>query len=281
MREKKKSKSWGRSLARNKRYYGFFSLITAGLLIISSSFAWGSWHEWKQNHLQGNPKLLTPQVEIQGSIGPQILTHQELINRNLTVKNTGDIPVFIRVNLVEELVMFEIDTIDKTGNGHLKEYSKLPPGGVELKSDILETWHVGNFFKKATDSTYLKSTKRESYAYLQNEAVRPINLKSIQLNLGNIDSPKNSLTGYWLYDETNGVGYYYYSDIVDVGGVTTELIKTMELTSQAPNGLKGGLHQLEIKAVGGEALAGIYAEWGISEVAGNKVYDRYNELLNR
>ncbi len=278
--QKKKRQGRGFRLSRNKRYYGSFLIAATFLIIISSTFAWMSWFEWKKNHLQGDPLVLTPQVEVQGTLGPQTLTQQAAIDRQLTVANTGQIPVFIRVALSEELVTFEIDTTDQTGNGHLKEYAAIPAGGVELQSDVLSTWADGNYYNRTASGPYLKSVGRETYAYLKSEVGRPTALTPIKLNFGDVDPVGPMTTGYWMYQEVANKGYYYYSEIVPVGDSTTPLVTTTDLTVEAPNTLKGGLHQLDAVASGGQATAGIYAEWGIPETPGNKVYDRYQELLS-
>lgn len=269
----------GLRLSQNKRYYGLFTIVVTFLLIISSTFAWVSWYEWKTNHLQGDPKVKTPQVKVEGVLGAQMLTHQGKITRDIKITNTGQVPVFIRVSLAETLVTFEVDTTDQTGNGHLKEYGAIPAGGTELQSDVLSTWAVGNYLKPANKTNYWKSVARDDYSYKKGEGSRPTALLPIAWYFGAVDPSPLPASGYWMYQEVNGVGYYYYSDIVEVGDQTTELVTDTELTAGAPNTLKGGLHQLEVSATGGEAMSGIYAEWGIPETSGHIIYDRYNELL--
>lgn len=258
---------------------GLMTLFLACLLVVGSTFAWKSWVEWKENHFQGDSSLLTPMVKVVGETSPVRLNHNKGTSRKISVKNTGQMPVFVRVDLAERLLSFEVDTRDGIGNGHLQEYPNLPTGAEEITSDIVSTWKPGSYLYDSEKTAYTKAIDLVSGDYLLSESTRPESLKNITINFGQVDPGSGITSGFWMYEEQGGKGYYYYSDVLEVGESTTELLTSLELKETAPNQLKGSLYKIDVNAAGAQVEKGVFQEWGIQETSGNKVYEQFNKAI--
>lgn len=269
----------GLKLSQNKRYFGWFLLVLSLALLLNATYAWTSFARWRYNHMQGNEKIEVPKIVVEGQLGGVVLGPGKTTKREAVVTNLTERPVFIRVKVSEVLALLEVDTDDRTGNGHLKETDSLN-GASLLKLDVPSSWQIGNKFQEKNQTSYYQVSSVETYDYLASHAGRPSELAPITLDWGKINPTPPVTTGYWMYQEQKGQGYFYYSELVNGGDSTQVLLNSLKVSSSLINSYKGALYRVDIQAEAGEATTGVYGSWGIPEVSGTPVYDRFQHLLS-
>ncbi|MBP1044237.1 hypothetical protein I6N95_24820 [Vagococcus sp. BWB3-3] len=273
---RKKQKRSGLSLTNNKAFFGSFMALITFVLIINATFAWSSYAKWLHNKMQ-SPNEKDIRVAVQGNLSGNVLTNTSGLSPQVRVKNIGEAPAFIRVSLEEVLLTLAVDTTDQTGNGHLAEYADLG-GKTEVKLETPSTWQI-NARYTPDKLVYYETKKLATYEYKQTETNRPMELGYLDYTWGMVDPLTPPVSGYWLYEEINGRGYYFYSQSVQPGNQTTVLVDQVHLKNRAPNGLKGSLYRLDIHADGGQVNEGVYDDWGITKLVGNRIYDCYEAVL--
>lgn len=226
--------------------------------------------------MQGRAELLFPNIKVLGNVAPAVLRPQLVTEKQVKIKNDGEIPVMVRVNLEEVLLTMAVDTADLSGNGNLKK-SPLVEGEKVMLQERVVTWQVGSRLQSSDGTNYYTAEKKEVYPYRKNMLQRPAELAELALDWGTIDPEVPPTSGYWMYLEQAGVGYYYYSDILEVGDETTILLKTATLGSEASNKVKGSLYHLSVNVAAGQATKGIYGEWALPN--NSPIYQRYEKIL--
>ena len=276
---KKNRSGKGLKLTENKLFFSLFLMILSLILFLNATYAWTSFAKWRRNHMQGNEEIIVPSALIEGKLDGVVLNPGQLTQREVIVTNTSLKPVVIRVKLTEILALLEIDTTDQTGNGHLAEYQDLGSKSL-LKVDVPGSWKAMNYFSTNGQAPFYQVAGIATYPYLNSQTGRPSEFAPISFTWGAIKDTNSSEDDFWLYQEQAGVGYFYYSDLLEKGESTTVLIDEMQVSNEAPNSFKGALHRLDVQAEAGEASKGVYGAWNIQETVDNPVYQRFEQILS-
>lgn len=253
-----------------KRFFGMFSttsmkLVVAGTtmllcicLIIVGSFSWFTEHQTILNNTAS--KRMSVEV-VETFQSPTSMRDGEKIEKNVTIKNDGDVPALIRVAVDEALALFEIDP--ETGN--LKQTAYTSPTNLIRQSDIT-TWLATNVSQAyTTDSTGKEETISGKY----------FDVSSVLLdtNIGYLDSDRTAaildyftitfgdvgmVSGHkWIYEN----GYFYYTEKVDPGSSTQPLVYSVEAAEGLPNTYKGMYYKMDISASSVQPLSSALVEW--------------------
>lgn len=258
------------------------TFLFSGLMVLGSTYAWFVSEDSKVNHFVGT-RLSAEIVEV---FDPEFEWQPGLTTTKIIqVKNTGNIPAFVRISLYEYLLTFKIDTTDQTGNGNLAISPKEVSSTVDRQNT--ESWqpatkaggtylHEGKnlIAEKAIVPSLLTGT--DMYTFKENGREKT-DLRWFQLtfsdNVYNA-SPKVGTKEYWLYKD----GYFYYSELLQPSEISTAVMKNVRLSSNAPNKFKGALYQLNPIMDAHDSTKGLLSTWNIG--TSGEIYDLYHERLS-
>ena len=257
------------------------AFLFSGLMVLGSTYAWFVSEDEENNHFVG-ARL---SAEIVEDFVPNFEWQSGMtVKKVVRVKNTGNMPAFVRISLYEYLLMFKIDVADQTGNGNLA----LSPNAVQ---PIAEIEHPKNWANAAAGGgTYLY----DGHYYIAKNAVISANaadrykfkdaarnatdLKWFKVNFPtNIyeSLPASGTQNYWLYQD----GYFYYSELLEPNDLTTPIVESVSLDQSAPNKFKGALYKLEPVMDAHDATQILLSNWEIapSSPAANLYKDRLSD----
>lgn len=249
--KKKKRKSLLKQVKKHHREISLAVTLLAFISLFSfiGTFAWFTSEDSVTNKFQGG-KLI---AEIDETFIPNEKWEPgENTEKEVRIKNTGEVPTFVRVSLYEFILNFEVDVTDQTGNGNLKtvEQSKAP----EVDATDTDTWQAASdrkgTFKQnnnyyVANQAWLSNPKSGTDMFKFGGIRDTAPHKYISLNFPNnlktyVDNTATS--DYWLYSN----GYFYYSRPLKPGEKSDELLKSLTLSDAIPNKYKGSLYKLKI-----------------------------------
>jgi len=194
---------------------------------------------------------------------------EEETKKEVRVENTGDVDAFVRVSMYEFLLLFKVDTTDKTGNGNLSTVQSTINPQVDAK-DVSTwktasddggtyTWYGKNY---VANKSVIPDWKNHTGYYQYKDANRDSLLKEIQLAFGNVVTtvPATSTQDYWLYEN----GYFYYSRPLKPKEASDLLLRKATLNSTAPNKYKGSLYQIKIFMDAHDVTEPVFSSWNIN-----------------
>ncbi|ALS01718.1 hypothetical protein ATZ33_10140 [Enterococcus silesiacus] len=258
------------------------TLLFSGLMVLGSTYAWFVSEDSEVNHFVGSRlaaeivEEFEPDFEWQPGVDTK---------KKIQVKNTGSLPAFVRISLYEYLLTFKIDTTDQTGNGNLATSFKAVLPTVNQKNT--ETWQPA----AKVGGTYL----REGHNFIAEKAIVPnvltgtemykfkesgrekTDLRWFQLNFpDNVYNvpPAKGTKNYWLYKD----GYFYYSELIQPSEVSAMVLKSVRLSSSAPNKFKGSLYQLNPIMDAHDGTKELLSSWNIGH--SGVIYEMYQDRLN-
>lgn len=254
--------------------------ILFGLVVLKSTYAWFVSENTAVNKFNGT-RLSTEIVEefepiVQWETGMNA-------KKVIQVKNTGEVPAFIRISLYEYLLWFEIDYTDQTGNGHLAIASeRVAP---EVIQQDPKTWQPvaavgGTFFYQGeyfiAKQAIIPDTQLGKDRYIWSEEARKkTDFRWFQLRFST-DVYKEAPIGkkdYWLYQD----GYFYYSECLQPGEVSSPVLKNVSLSKRTPNKYKGVLYQLTPIMDAHDTSKMLLDAWSIG--TDGQIYELYKDLL--
>ena len=255
---------------------GFVAIFSAAFIV--GSFAWFTSSDYKMNKFSGT-KLI---VEINEEFYPnKEWKPGELTKKEVRVENTGEVDSFIRVSLYEFLLMFQIDTTDRTGNGNLKTVEKVTKPVVDsedvntwskaAESGGTYTWYANNY---VADQVVVPDWKNKKNYYQYDEKDRDERLKKIKLLLGNVVTsiPSSDTENYWLYEN----GYFYYSKPLKPKEKSDMLLKGVSLDPSAANKYKGSLYQMKVLMDAHDVTDHVLSSWSVKSTdQANKIFEKY------
>ncbi len=285
MSSKKRKKN--KILKRIKQYHreiSFMLILLACLSVFSliGTFAWFTSADTQVNKFQAG-KLV---AEIEETFIPNNKWQpNEKTTKEVRVANTGDIPALVRVSFYEFIMNFEVDLVDKTGNANLKTVKSAQR--PEVKRNNTDTWkeaadkkgsfeYEGKFY--LANQAWIPNTTngKEMYQFGSNRSSAPH--KYISLNFSNdlkTSNPTNQSTDYWLYSN----GYFYFSRPLKPKEASSDLLKSVTLSSTIPNKYKGSLYKLKIYMDAHDTTEPIIGEWDLKP--GDPAYDLINSQLKQ
>ena len=280
MNPKEKRRHLFRVFLKSKLLFACFSLLLSLLLIVGSTYAWITSADERVNRTDANTRKLTTVVEEDFS---QVFhwapgTTKE---KNIRVRNIGEVPAIVRISLKEFFVGFETDTTDNHstghGNGDLKEYGTPSATTIDVKNT--STWAVGNTYGVSANKHYKADLVLVDQAYAY-QGTRTAPLPTIVLNFeaGKVfyqnELPTAGDSQYWYYEE----GYFYYSEILYPNEVTPNLLDSVSLDAKYANQHKGALYKLVPEMDAHDTTRGLLSDWGLT--SGDYVFMLYQTKLN-
>ena len=280
MNQKEKRKHLFQTFVRSKGLFACFSLVLSLLLIVGSTYAWITSADERVNRTDANQRKLSAIVEedfnqvFHWSPG----TTKE---KNVRVRNTGEMPTIVRISLKEFFVGFETDATDNhgagDGNGNLKEFGTPSATTIDVKKT--NTWVVGNTYGVSANRHYKASIALvdQTYPY---KGTRATPLPAIELNFqaGKVFDqgipPNASDTNYWYYEK----GYFYYSEVLQPTEVTPNLLDSVSLNATYANQHKGALYKLVPEMDAHDITRGLLSDWSIT--SSDYAYSMYQSKLD-
>lgn len=280
MNQKEKRKHLFQVFLKSKGLFACFSLLLSLLLIIGSTYAWVTAADERVNRADANHRRLSAIVEEDFS---QVFhwapgTTKE---KNIRVRNTGEVPAIVRLSLKEFFVGFETDVTDNhasgNGNGNLKVYGTPSPTTVDVKNT--STWVVGNTYGVSANTHYKANLALldQRYRY-QGNRTAPLPAIVLKFEAGKVFD-QNHLPGvhdsdYWYYED----GYFYYSEILKPNAVTPNLLDSVSLSGEYANQYKGALYKL-IPEMDAHDLTQLPPDdWNVTN--GSRAYTMIRDLLD-
>lgn len=256
------------------------TLIFSSLMVLGSTYAWFVSESEETNHFNGSRLAAEIVEDFEEDFEWQSgLTVKKVVR----VKNTGNVPAFIRISLYEYLLRFKIDVTDQTGNGNLVTVQQAIQPSVDRNDPT--SWTAA----AASGGTYFY----DGHYYVAKNAVVPSNQADVykfkdsqraqtELNWFQLDFPGNiydslpisGTTDFWLYQD----GYFYYSELIQPNELTEPIINSVTLNQSAPNKFKGALYKLEPVMDAHDATKMLLTSWGINP--SSLAYSLYNGKLS-
>ncbi|MTD37497.1 hypothetical protein GIX45_02390 [Erwinia sp. CPCC 100877] len=264
----RKGKRLLKAINQNKFFLALFSVFLSLLLIVGSTYSWITYSDEYINQSKTNKKELS--AVIAGNFTPDLQWRPgEKVDKNLAIKNNGQMPAVVRVSLYEFLAHFAVDLTDGSGNGNLKIVKTASRTNLTLQD--VSTWGKNNTYKIAEGRYFIvadvyKSNKNDlntAYVYKGNRPFESLNYLTIQFNENDIYNDSNKpIVGtkdYWYYKD----GYFYYSEVLQPKQQTKQLITSISLAKNLPNKYKGSLYQLIPVMDAHDSTKSLLADWQI------------------
>ncbi|MBP1044617.1 hypothetical protein I6N95_26760 [Vagococcus sp. BWB3-3] len=223
-----------------KKSFLVVSILYALVVVIGSTYAWVTMADERINRVNSN----AIEIKVEGDKSNTVVSGGTVAEKNITVRNDSTSAGFVRVSLEEILLIFEMDTLDRTGNGNVKVYDTAVTPAIE--KDVTSSWQVGKTYKK-NSSTYFKSKQKEQNSFLYGDVSRDGTLfKFIELEFPTVQTTLQASSDYWLYED----GYFYYSEILPPNKSASILIKSIKGTQDLPNIMKHTFYGIDVVAEG-------------------------------
>ena len=272
----KKKKVKTQSFLRSKEIMAGIVVILSAFFIVGT-FAWFTSSDYKINQFRGTRLA----AEITEEFYPNMEWRpEETTKKEVCVKNIGESDAFVRVSLYEFLLLFQVDTTDRTGNGNLKTVEKekkpiVDSADVNTWENAAElggsyTWYSNNY---VASQAVVPDVKNEKGYYQLDETDRNELLKKFKVLFGNVVTiiPNSSAEDYWLYED----GYFYYSRPLKAKEQSDRLLNGVSLNGDISNKYKGSLYQMKIFMDAHDLTSNVFTSWGI------KSTDQVNKLLGK
>lgn len=280
-RKRKKKKM----IRKIKKHHRTISSVVTLLAIISffsfvGTFAWFTSEDNATNKFEGG-KLIAEIDEV--FIPNEKWEPGEKTDKEIRVKNTGNIPAFVRLSLYEFMLRFEVDVIDETGNANLKTVKQ--PQQPEVVRANAETWKKaaeGKGTYKQDNLYYVASEawisnpkdRKDMFDYNKVRVTAPY--KFVTLNFTDqvkttVDT--NATSDYWLYSN----GYFYYSRPLKPGERSQDLLQSLTLSDSIPNKYKGSLYKMEVYMDAHDVTEPVIGAWELKTT--DPAYDLIKKQL--
>lgn len=277
MSQKDKRRHLFKVFVKSKALFACFSIALSLLLVVGSTYAWITSSDERINRNEGNYRRVSAIIiedfnrVFQWAPG----TTKE---KNIRVKNTGELPTIVRVSLTEFFVGFETDVTDNhggigDGNGNLKAYG-VPTTAIKVNDT--STWKKGNTYEQSATKFY-KADKVLTNQKIVYNGTRAQPLPSIALTYqaGKVfdSTVPPGTTKYWYYEK----GYFYYSEVLKPGEETENLLDSVSLSAEYANQYKGALYKLVPEMEAHDLTKSLLDDWGL--VSTDYAYSLYQGKL--
>ncbi|MFD2308246.1 BsaA family SipW-dependent biofilm matrix protein [Enterococcus termitis] len=256
------------------------AFLFSSLMVLGSTYAWFVSEDEETNHFVG-ARLAAEIVE---EFEPNFEWQSgATVKKVVQVKNTGNVPAFVRISLYEYLLMFKIDVSDQTGNGNLAVapnavqpvVDRENPAGWSSAAQSGGTYfYDGRYY--IAKNTVVPSSQADMYKFKDSQRDQT-DLGWFQLNfpLSVYDYlPAKGTKNFWLYQE----GYFYYSELLQPNELTDPVISSVSLNQSAPNKVKGALYKLEPVMDAHDATQMLLSNWAIDP--SSSAYNLYRDKLS-
>ena len=287
MSQKEKLRHLLQTFVKSKSLFFFFSFVLSLLLIVGSTYAWITSADEYVNQTEANRRKLSARVDEDFS---RVFEWQPGIKqtKRVRVKNDGEMPVLVRLKLEESFVSFEVDTTDNhredanpinnvDGNGNLKVYGTPVLPAIDVKQT--NTWVVGKTYEASADKHYKAdyAIVDQTYLYGSRREDKPLSDIILGFSANSVIDDITQISGktnYWFYEN----GYFYYSEVIDPGQQTTELLADVTLDTDYANQYKGALYKLVPEMDAHDTTEIFLSDWDIENSDAKKVYENNKKL---
>jgi len=254
--------------------------IFSGLVVLRSTYAWFVSEDSAVNKFNGTRLSAEIVEEFEPIFQWETGTN---IKKVIQVKNTGEVPALVRLSLYEYLLLFEIDSTDQTGNGHLAiAPERIAP---EVLQQDPTTWQPaaaagGTFFNHGeyliAKQAIIPDIQAGKDRYIwSDEARKKTAFRWFQLRFST-DVYKElpvDKTNYWLYKD----GYFYYSERLQPGETSSPVLESVSLSKHTPNKYKAVLYQLNPIMDAHDTSNVLLDAWNIG--TNGEIYELYKGFL--
>lgn len=255
------------TIHHSKPILAILSLLLSLLLVIGSTYSWFTYSDEKINRTRDTVHDLN--AEIKEVFRPEYAWAPGIdIKKEVSVRNTGDMPAIVRLSLFESWGSFECDLNDRTGNGNLGLTST--PSTTLVSIDNVQTWQTGNTFKIHSGEYWTVADQMISDTTVSTDAYKIGNartkvLEYVTIDLKNMEStvpttPTPIADDTWYYDD----GYFYYSSVLSPGEESKLLVQKIQLANNLPNRYKGALYKLTPVMDAHEVSSSLVTDWQLS-----------------
>lgn len=288
MNQKEKRRHLFKVFLKSKALFACFSIVLSLLLIMGSTYAWITSADERVNRSAANTKKLSA-VIVEDFSRVIDWAPGTTKTKSVRVKNTGEMPVLVRLKLQESFVSFEVDKTDNHrndanpdnnihGNANLKVYdahSTTTP--IDVKK--IETWTEGNTYEVSANKYYkAKQPIITNQTYMYNGTrISPLSEIGLNFTTNRVIDDVTAIgekSKYWFYED----GYFYYSEILDPGEQTEELLASVTLDVGYVNQYKGALYKLVPEMEAHDIAKTVVDDWAFEGKDIIKVYEG-NERL--
>ena len=282
MNQKEKRRHLFRVFLKSKGLFACFSIVLSLLLVVGSTYAWITSADERVNRADANQRKVAAFVveDFKQVFHWAPGTTKE---KNIRVQNTGEAPALVRISLKEYFVGFETNETDnhnnQDGNGNLKVYGTPPPGSTMIDVKDTATWAIGNTYTVSASKYYQADTALVNRTYLYKGA-RTEPLPKIVLNFqaGKVfdatTPPGSGDSDYWYYEK----GFFYYSEVLQPGDETPNLLDSISLDTTYVNQYKGAIYKLVPEMDAHDLTKELLTSWGIT--SGDYVRTLYQDKLH-
>ena len=272
---------------RSKGIVAFFSLLLSFVLIVGSSYAWYTAKDEKLNRMEKTDRTKKfSAILVEDFVPVDDWAPGTTRKKVVKVKNDGELPAIVRLSFHEYFLHFEVDVTDNhagnasgiNGNGNLRVYGQ-PTTAVEV--DKLNTWEKGNTYSESA-SIYYKAAEKykfNTYKYDDNTALLSgafyLNFTPNKIFYEATKDEATSNDHYWFYEDH----FFYYSEILQPGEETTDLLKSVSLSNDYPNEYKGALYKLVPRMDAHEVSNELFTTWNQNLKPGYYAYKMYEQLI--
>lgn len=282
MNQKEKRRHLFQTFVRSKGLFACFSIVLSFLLIVGSTYAWITSADERINRTDANQRRVSAIVEEDFS---EVFrwapgTTKE---KNIRVRNTGDMPTMVRISLKEFLVIFETvvndNHVDRDGNGNLKIYGTPSTTAIDIQDT--STWAAGNTYGISASKYYKANSstlRNQTYLHIgaRNAALSGFELEFEAGKVFDIvNPPASGATEYWYYEG----GYFYYSEVLQPEEVTPNLLDSISLSEEYANQYKGALYKLVPEMEAHDLTRELFTDWSISNTS--PVYAMYDQKIDQ
>lgn len=264
---------------KSKGIFAFFSLLLSLLLVMGSTYAWITSNDERVNRTEANKKQLSAKID--GDL--DMVRHfapGTKESKEIRVTNNGEVPAIVRLSLTESFVSFETDVTDNhgvgNGNGGLTSYGTPILPAISLNDT--STWIVGKTYEISANKHYKANHVLKDLPYIY-QGTRPEPMPAIQLDFTNgkvFDSstqPSGTDSAYWYYEN----GFFYYSEVLEAGESSTNLLTSVTLNAAYLNRYKGAFYKLVPEMDAHDITKELFSDWGISST--DFAYSMYQDQL--
>lgn len=269
--------------SNSKGLFACFSIVLSLLLIIGSTYAWLTDDDQRINRTEANRKELSARIDEDFE---QVFhwAPGTTKTKEVRVTNNGEVPAIVRLSLKESFLKFETNVLDnhdpdeRNMNGNLVKYTDPIAEANQVKLKDESTWVRGNYYEASANVFHKVEAVTLGSDFVFKATTRTMPLEAIKLNfpahIYNTSGEAAGQTDYWYYEK----GFFYYSEVLDPGESTTNLLESLTLDPAYTNEFKGAVYKLVPKMDAHDITRSLLSDWGID--LGDHAHGMYQNKLH-
>ena len=268
MSQKEKWQHLVRVFIRSKGLFACFSILLSLLLVIGSTYAWLTADDQRINRTEADRRVLSARIDEDFDQVFHWAPGTTKI-KEVRVTNDGEVPAIVRLSLSEFFLKFETNVVDnhnpdeRNNNGNLVKYADPNAEASQVRLKDTATWIAGNYYEASANVYHKVSEATRDSPYVFRDTTRTMPLETLQLNFPghvyNTAGEASGQTDYWYYEK----GYFYYSEVLNPGDSTTNLLESLTLDPAYTNEFKGAVYKLVPEMDAHDITRSLLSDWNI------------------